>query len=78
LYDNLWKELIRLPSVEGQPTKSVLSQTRIGVFFIRYASDTTFAMLFLLKPPASRRGPQFEKHYAKTKCSDKLSDQNKE
>jgi hypothetical protein len=58
----LWKELIRLLSAEGIPTKAVLAQTRISVFFIRSVSDTIFAMLFLPKPPADRRGPQFEKH----------------
>jgi len=60
------EELIRLLSVEGQPTKAVLAQTCMGVFFIRSVSDTIFAMLFLPKPPAdhlaNRCGPQFEKH----------------
>jgi hypothetical protein len=31
-------------SVEDQPTKIVLTQTCAGVFFIRSASDTIFAM----------------------------------
>jgi hypothetical protein len=51
----LWKELIRLLSVEGQPTKVVLAQTCMGVFFIRSVSDTIFARLFLPKTPADHR-----------------------
>jgi hypothetical protein len=45
----LWKELTRLLSVEGQPTKAGLAQTCMGVFFIRSVSDTIFAMFFLPK-----------------------------
>jgi hypothetical protein len=51
----LRKELIRLLSVEGQPTKAVLAQTCMGVFFIRYVSDTIFSINLLPKPPAVRR-----------------------
>jgi hypothetical protein len=40
-----------LLSVEGQPTKTVLAKTRMGVFFIRLVSDTIFAILSLPKPP---------------------------
>jgi hypothetical protein len=29
----LWKELIRLISVEGQPTKAVVAQKCVGIFF---------------------------------------------
>jgi hypothetical protein len=57
-------EIIRLLSVEGQPTKAVSAQTCMGVFFIRAVSDTIFAMLFLRirrGPPAVRR-LQFERH----------------
>jgi hypothetical protein len=42
---------IYLLSVEGQPTKAVLVQTCMGVFFIRSVSDTIIAMLFLPRPP---------------------------
>jgi hypothetical protein len=61
----LGKELIRLLSAEGQPTRAVLAQTRVGVLFIRSVSDT---ILFLPKPPADHRrppvvrGPQFQEH----------------
>jgi hypothetical protein len=64
----VWKELIRLLSVEGQPTKEVLAQTCVGVVFIRSVSDTISVMLLLQKPPANGcrppvvGGPQFEKH----------------
>jgi hypothetical protein len=51
----LWKELIYLLSVEGQPTKVDLSQTCKDVFFIREVSDTVFAILFLPKLPADTR-----------------------
>jgi hypothetical protein len=51
----LWKELICLLSVEGQPTKADSAQTGMGVFFICSVSDTIFAMLFLLKPPADHQ-----------------------
>jgi hypothetical protein len=37
--------------VEGQPTKAVLAQTCMGVFFIHLLSDTIFAMHCLLKQP---------------------------
>jgi uncharacterized membrane protein len=37
LKDNkLWKKLIRLLSVEGQPTKAVLAHTCMGVFFFHF------------------------------------------
>jgi hypothetical protein len=48
--NKLWKELIRLLSVDGQPIKADLAQTCVGVFFIRAVSDTIFAMPFLPKP----------------------------
>jgi hypothetical protein len=51
------EELIRLLSVEGQPTKAVLAQTRKGLFFILSMSDTVSAVLFLPKPPADHRRP---------------------
>jgi hypothetical protein len=57
----LWKNLIRILSVEIQPTEAVLGQVCMGAFFIRSVSDTIFAMLFLLKSPADHRGPQVEK-----------------
>jgi hypothetical protein len=41
----LWKEIILL-SVQGQPTKAVLSQTCMDVFFIRSVFYKFFAMLF--------------------------------
>jgi hypothetical protein len=45
----LWKELL---SAEGQPTKAVLAQMSMGVFFTRSVSDTIFAILFFpLKLP---------------------------
>jgi hypothetical protein len=56
---------------EGQPTKLVLAQTCMGVFFIRSVSDTIFAMPFPTKPPTDSHGlsvvsgPQFEKHWRK-------------
>jgi hypothetical protein len=56
----LWKELIRLRSVEGQRTKADLAQICTGVIFIRSVSDTISVMLFLLKPPADRDGPPCE------------------
>jgi hypothetical protein len=43
----LWKELIRLLSADGQPTRTVLVQTCVGVFFVRSVSDTIFAVPFL-------------------------------
>jgi hypothetical protein len=51
------KERIRLLSIQGQPTKAILSQTCMGAFFIRSVSDIIFALLFLLKQTADRRGP---------------------
>jgi hypothetical protein len=56
----LWKELIRLLSVEGHPTKAVLTQTCMVVFFIHSMSGTIFASMFLLKPFAGRREPPAE------------------
>jgi hypothetical protein len=44
----LWKEQIRLISVEDQPTKAVLAQTSMGVFFIPFVSETNFLMQALL------------------------------
>jgi hypothetical protein len=62
----LWKELIFLLSVQGQPAKAVLEQTSIGVFFIHSEPDTIFGMFFLPKLLADYLanccGPQFEKH----------------
>jgi hypothetical protein len=43
----LWKKLIRLLSVEGQPTGAVLAQTCMGVFFIRLVFDIIFALFSL-------------------------------
>jgi hypothetical protein len=37
-------EVIRPFSVEGQPTKAVIEQTCMGVFFIHSVCDTTFAI----------------------------------
>jgi hypothetical protein len=53
----LWKELIYLLSVEGHPTKAVLVQTFMGVFFILSVSDTIFAMFLLSKLPVDRCRP---------------------
>jgi hypothetical protein len=49
----LWKELIHLLSVEGQPTRAVWAQTWMGVFFVCPVSATIFLMLFLPKPPVN-------------------------
>jgi hypothetical protein len=38
-------------SVQGQPTKTILTQTCVRVFFIRSVSDTIFVIIFLPKPP---------------------------
>jgi hypothetical protein len=59
------EELIRLLYVESQSTKAVLAQTCMGVFFIRSVFDTMYATLLLPKPPADRRGPQFEKYWCR-------------
>jgi hypothetical protein len=40
-------EISNSPNFCCQSTKAVLSQTYMGVFFIRSVSDTIFAMLFL-------------------------------
>jgi hypothetical protein len=56
----LWKELIHLHCAEGQPTKTVLAQTCMGVFFIRSVSDKIIAKLFLPKSPTDRYGPPGE------------------
>jgi hypothetical protein len=53
----LWKELIRLLSIGGQPTKAVLAQTCMGVFFVRLVSGTIFEMPFFPKPPLTTCGP---------------------
>jgi hypothetical protein len=45
----VWKKLICLLCVEGQPTKAVLAQACMGVFFIRSVSDKIFAMHFFQK-----------------------------
>jgi hypothetical protein len=64
----LWKELIRLHSVEGQPTKAVLAQTCMGAFFILSFPD--IILLFFPKQSADRlgppvvHGPQYEKHWS--------------
>jgi hypothetical protein len=67
----LWKELIRILSVKGQPTKAILSHTRTGIFFILSVSDIILVVLFLSTQSADHlanshgppviRGPQFEK-----------------
>jgi hypothetical protein len=44
----------------GQPTKAVLAQTCMGVFFIHSVSDTSFAILFLPKTLAGHRRPTGE------------------
>jgi hypothetical protein len=44
-------EISNSPNLCCPPTKAVLSQTYMGVFFIRSVSDTIFAMLFLPKLP---------------------------
>jgi hypothetical protein len=49
------KELIRLLPVEGQPTRAVLEQTWMGVFFISSVPDTIFSTFFRPRPPADRR-----------------------
>jgi hypothetical protein len=59
LGQQLWKELIRLLSVQGQSTKVVLAQTCVGAFFIRSVSDTIFAVLFSSETAC---GPRSEKH----------------
>jgi hypothetical protein len=52
----------------GKPTKAVLTQTCVDVFFISSVSETIVAILFPPKPPAYRCGPplfrglHFEKH----------------
>jgi hypothetical protein len=53
----LWKELIRLLSV-GQPTKAVLRDTHMGVFFIRSVSDRIFAIFFSSKTACGLPGEQ--------------------
>jgi hypothetical protein len=71
----VWKEQIRVLSVEGQPSKAVLAQTCTGVVFIPSVSDTTFAMLFLPKTNADSGvppvvlGTQFEKQCSKLSVS---------
>jgi hypothetical protein len=44
--EKLWKELIWLLSVDGQPTKEILAQTCVGIFFICLVSDTVFFYAF--------------------------------
>jgi hypothetical protein len=64
--NELWQELIRLLSVDGQPTKAVLAQTYMGVFLIRSLTDTIFLSAFsseiaadhLAKQPWTTSGPQ--------------------
>jgi hypothetical protein len=67
-----WKEPSCLLSAESQPTKIVLTQTFVGVFFIHLASDKIFSALFSETAAhrlVNRRGqpvvrePQFLKHY---------------
>jgi hypothetical protein len=48
-------EVIRLLSVECQPTKAVLPHTCMGVVFIRQWSDTILTMIFLPKSLADGR-----------------------
>jgi hypothetical protein len=53
----LWKELIRLLPAECQPTKAVLVQPYMGLFFIASVSNTFYAMLCIPKPAEELRGP---------------------
>jgi hypothetical protein len=57
---------ICLLSAESKPTKAVLTQTYMGVFFIFTVSDTIFGMLF---HPVD----QFEKHRFLLTCALKLN-----
>jgi hypothetical protein len=63
-HKQLLKELIRLLSVEGQPTKTVVAQTSMGTSFNRSVSDTFFALLLSSKLSADNlanpRGPPDE------------------
>jgi hypothetical protein len=52
----LWKELISLLSVEGQPTKAVLAQRYVGVLFILSVSDTIFEIIFSSETVCRPRG----------------------
>jgi hypothetical protein len=64
-------ERTSLLSAEGQPTKAILSQTFMGVFFIRSYLIQFLQCFFLPNPPADHlanprgpsavRGPQFDK-----------------
>jgi len=54
----LWKVLTRLLSVEGQPTKAVLEQTSMSVFFIRSVSDAIFEMFFSSETACGPPGEQ--------------------
>jgi hypothetical protein len=64
----LWKELICLFSVEGQPTKADLAQTCMGIFFIVSVYDALLANAYsygkVCGPPVFR-GPQFRNHWFK-------------
>jgi hypothetical protein len=51
---------IRLLSVEGQPTKTVLAQTCVGVIFIHSMYGTSFALFCF--PSKTGFGSLFEKH----------------
>jgi hypothetical protein len=53
------EELIRIFSVEGQPTNAVLAQTNMGVLFIRLVSDTTLLYFLSFKAACI---PQFHKN----------------
>jgi hypothetical protein len=70
----LWKELIRLHCVEGQPTQAVLTQTRMGVFFIRCLIQFLRCFFFRNRLRtsaghlANRRAPQFEKQWLRMYC----------
>jgi hypothetical protein len=65
----LCKEIICLLPVEGQPTKSVLAQTCMDIFFICSVSDNNFWNAFSseitlgLLQTTSGPGPQFDKHW---------------
>jgi hypothetical protein len=63
---------IRLLSAQGQPTKAVLAQTCMVVFFIRPVSDTIFEMIFIPKPPADHRW-HADHNLKKIHCSTKIS-----
>jgi hypothetical protein len=55
-------ERIHLLSVEDQPTKALLAQTCVGVFFIHSVSDTIFCDAIYSKTAC---GPHFTKHWSR-------------